>query len=68
MSTFKLEPSAEDIATGDPQMRPDDITCADTGEPCDNEDCQYCCGEYAGHEHDSSEGGYCLNCGKEYPH
>lgn len=29
---------------------------------CDEPDCQECCGEYNGHEFDSSEGGYC-ECG-----
>jgi hypothetical protein len=33
------------------------------GKPCEDEECQDCCGEFTGHEHDSSEGGYCLNCG-----
>jgi hypothetical protein len=63
----KIEPTENDIATGDPQMRPNDITAQEIaheeGKPCDEEDCQDCCGEFAGHEHDSSEGGYCLNCG-----
>lgn len=31
-------------------------------KPCDEEDCQYCCGEFVGHEFDDSEGGYCLQC------
>lgn len=39
----------------------------DSGEPCDEEWCQDCCGEFVGHEHDSSEGGYCLQCG-HHPH
>lgn len=31
-------------------------------EPCEQEVCQECCGEYVGHEYDADEGGYCLNC------
>jgi len=30
---------------------------------CDHDDCSVCCGEFAGHEFDSSEGGHCINCG-----
>jgi hypothetical protein len=36
------------------------------GESCDDEKCQECC-EKAGHEYDSSEGGQCISCDKEYP-
>jgi uncharacterized protein (UPF0335 family) len=31
-------------------------------QDCEEEDCQECCGEFHGHEFDSSEGGYC-QCG-----
>ena len=59
------KPSANDIATGDPQMRKDDITAQDaahdSGDSCDEEDCQDCCGEFIGHEFDPDEGGYCMN-------
>ena len=60
------KPSEHDIATGDPQMRPDDITAQevlhDMGKPCEDEDCQECCGKFIGHEFDMDEGGYC-QCG-----
>lgn len=32
---------------------------------CEQEDCQDCCGEFHGHEHDPDEGFMCLNCGHE---
>lgn len=32
------------------------------GQDCEQDGCKDCCGEFAGHEYDSSEGGYCLNC------
>jgi hypothetical protein len=66
----KTIPSPEDIATGDPQMRPNDITAQDaaheSGNPCDEEDCEECCAEFCGHEYDPGEGMLCINCGKEY--
>lgn len=31
-------------------------------QDCDADDCETCCGEYRGHEFDSSEGGHCI-CG-----
>jgi len=43
------KPTEHDIATGDPQMRPDDITREEaahaSGEDCEVEECQECCGE-----------------------
>ena len=64
MNDFK--PSEKDIATGDPQMLPDDITAQEAlheaGEACDEEDCQECCGKFCGHEFEDY---HCLNCGAE---
>lgn len=34
-------------------------------EDCETEDCQECCGEFYGHDHDPDEGFMCLNCGHE---
>lgn len=34
----------------------------EAGEDCEREGCEECCGEFYGHEFDTSEGGYCLHC------
>ena len=34
----------------------------ENGDACEEFDCQDCCGEFYGHEYDTSEGGYC-ECG-----
>ena len=47
-------PSPEDIATGDPQLRPNDITAHSEGLDCEDPDCQACCAEFRGHEFDAS--------------
>jgi hypothetical protein len=60
----------KDVASGDPQCHPSDITAQevahDMGEACDEEDCQECCGDFIGHDHDPDEGMMCINCGKEW--
>lgn len=34
----------------------------DEGKPCEEDDCQDCCGDFCGHEYEDY---HCLNCGHE---